>query len=141
MSELDESIGQVESLIPKQQIPGQGQRRSSNRSVLLITLLIVGMLVIVNQWRALFGPDQAVLDADAGALLMAVDAALQSQQLETGQLPQGLPDAAADQWVTFESVDGGYRLTTRVNGTFKQLERRGDRSSLNGVEQEGLDDA
>ena len=36
MSELDESIGQVESLIPKQQIPGQGQRRSSNRSALLI---------------------------------------------------------------------------------------------------------
>ncbi len=99
------------------------------------------MLVIVNQWRALFGPGQAVLDADAGALLMAVDAALQGQQLETGQLPQGLPDVAADQWVTFESVDGGYRLTTRVNGTFKQLERRGDRSSLNGVEQEGLDDA
>ena len=141
MSELDESIGQVESLIPKQQIPGQGQRRSSNRSALLIILLIVGMLVIVNQWRALFGPNQAVLDTDAGALLMAVDAALQGQQLETGQLPQGLPDAAADQWVTFESVDGGYRLTTRVNGTFKQLERRGDRSSLNGVEQEGLDDA
>ena len=53
------------------------------------------MLVIVNQWRALFGPDQAVLDADAGALLMAVDAALQSQQLETGQLPQGLPDAGS----------------------------------------------
>ena len=141
MSELDESIGQVESLIPKQQIPGQGQRRSSNRSVLLIILLIVGMLVIVNQWRALFGPGQAVLDADAGALLMAVDAALQSQQLESGQLPQGLPDVVADQWVTFESVDGGYRLTTRVNGTFRQLERRGDRSSLNGVEQEGLDDA
>ena len=141
MNELDESIGQVESLIPKQQIPGQGQRRSSNRRVLLITLLIVGMLVIVNQWRALFGPGQAVLDADAGALLMAVDAALQSQQLESGQLPQGLPDVVADQWVTFESVDGGYRLTTRVNGTFKQLERRGDRSSLNGVEQEGLDDA
>ena len=97
MNELDESIGQVESLIPKQQIPGQGQRRSSNRSVLLIILLIVGMLVVVNQWRALFGPGQAVLDTDAGALLMAVDAALQGQQLETGQLPEGLPDVAADQ--------------------------------------------
>jgi hypothetical protein len=48
---------------------------------------------------------------------------------------------AADQWVTFESVDGGYRLTTRVNGTFKQLERRGDRSSLDSVEQAELDDA
>ena len=54
MNELDESIGQVESLIPKQQIPWRGQRRSSNRSVLLIILLIVGMLVVVNQWRALF---------------------------------------------------------------------------------------
>jgi hypothetical protein len=91
MNELDESIGQVESLIPKQQIPGQGQRRSSNRSVLLIILLIVGMLVVVNQWRALFGPGQAVLDTDAGALLMAVDAALQVSSSKRGSCPKGCP--------------------------------------------------
>jgi hypothetical protein len=132
MSELDDSIRQVDAITP----PSNGQRdhrhapSAKPRGRLLFMILLLGFGVVIYQWGAIFGPTQSVVEADAIALLKTVDAALQAEQVKSGRLPEMLPQNVGSQWVNFQPTEDGYRLTTRINGVFQQLVRQGDRLSL-----------
>lgn len=131
MTELEESIEQVQALVPDESVQSKPSRQSpktrriSSQPLVVLVLIMGFSMAVLNQFEALFGPAEATLTADARALLLFADSELQAEMIMTGVVPEALPPAVSSQLIAYSPELTGYSLTVLVNGQLQRLERKG----------------
>ena len=131
MTELEESIEQVQALVPDESVQSKPSRQSpktrriSSQPLVVLVLIMGFSMAVLNQFEALFGPAEATLTADARALLLFADSELQAEMIMMGVVPEALPPAVSSQLIAYTPELTGYSLTVLVNGQLQRLERKG----------------
>lgn len=136
--DLSKLISQAESVTEKQTAARSiDHSRTTSRTVpvVLAGVLAIGLVYTAHSFRAHWGPpNDARVVHDLGVAIDAAKTLVDNVKLDTGALPDALPNASLAAVVRYQPRETDYRLSASAMGVRVTLEWDGTRKTEIGAE-------